>query len=114
MREAAVVTMGPLLRSESAPEMSLELSLYVRSPVSAEVRGAMERVRQHGLALQSVSEELKRDREVVMEAVRQNGLALQLASKELKGDREVVTEAVRQNGEALQLASEERKATGAW
>ena len=119
MRQAAITTMGQLLRMEGAPGMSLELSLYIWSPASAEVQVAIELVRQNGLALGYVSEELKRDREVVIEAVRQNSFALQFASLELKGDREVVIEAVRQNrrrrhscrlfGLALRFASEELK-----
>jgi precorrin-6B methylase 2 len=109
MRPAAITTMGQLLRMEGAPGMSLELSLYIRSPASAEVQVAIKRVRQNGEALGSVSEELKGDREVVIEAVRQDGWALRYASEELRRDREVVTEAVRQQGSALQYVSPELK-----
>ena len=78
MRQAAITTMGQLLRMEGAPGMSLELSLYIWSPASAEVQVAIERVRRDGHALRFASEELKCDREIVTEAVRQNGEALSM------------------------------------
>eukprot|EP00972_Heterocapsa_arctica_P098359 14514634-Heterocapsa_arctica.AAC.1 len=74
METAAIRTMGELLRMEAGPAMSLELLLIrIQDPA---VVTAIEAVRQNGLALQSVSEELRSDREVVIEAVKQNGLAL--------------------------------------
>jgi hypothetical protein len=56
-----------------------------------------------------ISEELKKDKEVVLAAVKQDGYALQYASEELKKDKEVVLAAVKQNGYALKYASEELK-----
>eukprot|EP00972_Heterocapsa_arctica_P066824 9859779-Heterocapsa_arctica.AAC.1 len=61
MGTAAIITMGQLLRMEARPEMSLELLLYIRSPAVVEV---LEAVKQNGMALQDVSEELRHDREV--------------------------------------------------
>ena len=61
-------------------------------------------------AWQSISEELRADREVVMEAVRQDSWALQWASPELRADREVVSEAMKQCGQTLEFASEELRA----
>ena len=64
---------------------------------------------QDGWALQSATEELKGDYEIVMAAVSQDGYALQDAAEELKGDREIVMAAVSQNGGALRFAAEELK-----
>ena len=70
---------------------------------------AMSRVSHNGLMLEFVSEELKRDRDIVLKAVRNTGYALRYASDELKQDREFVLAAVTQSGCALLHASEELK-----
>ena len=54
----------------------------------------LEAVKQNGMALQYVCEELRKDRDVVLEAVKQNGSALVWASEELRKDRDVVLAAV--------------------
>ena len=68
----------------------------------------LERVAQHGGALQYAAE-LQGDREIVLAAVAQAGNALQFAAAELKGDREIVLAAVAQNGHALEYAAAELK-----
>ena len=73
MATAAIGTVGELLQMEGGPEMSLELTLYIRSAAVAE---AIEAIRQEGWTLGLASEELRADREVVMEAVKQKCRAL--------------------------------------
>ena len=46
----------------------------------------LDRVAQHGCALEYAPAELKGDREIVLAAVAQHGLALEYAAAELKGD----------------------------
>ena len=106
MAAVGVVTIGHLLQLLAGHGDTLELLLYIRSTVVTE---ALEAVKKDGHALRHVSEELKRDREVVMEAVKQAGYAFRHASEELKRDREVVMEAVAHNGYAFRHASEELK-----
>jgi lambda repressor-like predicted transcriptional regulator len=72
-------------------------------------RSALIAVKQDGMELRYVSNELKKDREVVLAAVKENGLALEYASDELKNDREVVLAAVEENGWAIEYASDELK-----
>jgi len=64
-------------------------------------------VRTNWEAIKSLPASFRDDRQVVMEAVRQSGWALELASEALRADRDVVLEAVRTAGLALQFASEE-------
>ena len=47
-------------------------------------------MKQHGLALQYASEQLRGDREVVLAAVKQKGRALCFASEQLQNDPELV------------------------
>lgn len=63
-------------------------------------------VRQNGLALQYVSEELRDDRNLILAAVQQNGLALQFASERLRRDEGVVLAAVKQNSMSVQFSGE--------
>merc|ERR1740130_806704 len=63
----------------------------------------------HGWALAFVSEELRRDPEVVLAAVSKNSWALQHASEELSADPAFMTQVLAANGYALQFASKELK-----
>ncbi|MEK9658305.1 MAG: DUF4116 domain-containing protein, partial [bacterium] len=62
-------------------------------------------VEKDGLALEHVSTDCERYRDIVLAAVGQNGLALIYASEEMKADPAVVKAAVEKNGFALTLAS---------
>ena len=64
-------------------------------------------VKKNGFSLQSASDELKKDKEIVLAAMNQNGLALGFASGELKNDKEIVLAAVKEDGRALKYASAE-------
>ena len=61
--------------------------------------------------LETASESLRADKEVVLEAVKRNGLALEYASEQLKDDKEVVLEAIEHSieGIAFKYASERLK-----
>ena len=54
----------------------------------------IETLKNDGMELKHVSDELKNDREVVLAAVKQNGMALEYASDELKKDKEIVKAAI--------------------
>ncbi len=79
------------------------------SATEEEKERALEQVKENGINLQGLPENLKREKEVVLEAVKQSGMALEHASEDLKKDREVILEAVKQSGMALQYASEDLK-----
>ena len=68
-------------------------------------------VARDGNRLRNVSEELKRDRDIVLTAVTNclDSWALRYASDELKQDREFMLKAVARSGQALEYASEELK-----
>ena len=75
-----------------------------------DARGTMlAQVSRNGRALQSASEEMKGDREIVMAAVSRYGYALRYATEEMKGDRKIVMAAVSKAGPALRYATEEMK-----
>jgi hypothetical protein len=63
-------------------------------------------VRNNGIALENVPEELKNNLNIVKVAVTENGLALQFASEGIKNNLDIVRIAVTENGLALQFASE--------
>ena len=69
---------------------------------------AIQAMMKNGLDLQTLPQQLRRDREVVLTAVVQNGMALCYAKK-WSTDREVVLSAVNQNGFALFFASDALK-----
>ena len=71
----------------------------------------MAAVNQDGAALESVSEDLQRDWEIVMAAVNQSGNALNFASEDIKKHREIVMAGVKQNGCALKFAYFELRVT---
>jgi uncharacterized membrane protein YqjE len=81
--------------------------------LSPELKGdkevALAAVTNEGMTLKFASPELKSDKEVVLASVKQNGSALEFASLELKSDKEVVLSSVKQNGSALEFASLELK-----
>ena len=54
----------------------------------------IESLKNNGMELEHVSDELKNDKEVVFVAVKQNGMALEYASDELKKDKEIVKAAI--------------------
>jgi len=62
-------------------------------------------IERDGLALESVDNAFKIDKDVVKAAVTQNGLALQFADASLKNDEAIVLAAVTQNGLAIQFAN---------
>jgi hypothetical protein len=64
-------------------------------------------LRQNGLALEFVPEELKNNRELVLVAVVSNALSLQYASDMLKNDQEVLVAAAKQNILGLNFMPEE-------
>ncbi|CAE7571478.1 unnamed protein product [Symbiodinium natans] len=70
-------------------------------------------VRSDGHALQHASEDLRADRHVVLAAVKENGLALRHAAQVLCSDQDLVLAAVRQNGLALQHAAPELRRSSA-
>jgi hypothetical protein len=72
---------------------------------------AIERVTENWREIESMSLELRNDREVVLPAVIQDGRALRFASEGLRGDRDVVLAAELQNQEALRYASLEANAS---
>ena len=57
----------------------------------------LEQLKLNGCGLDTASEELKNDKEIVLEAVKNNSLAIEFASKELKCDKEVILEAAKNN-----------------
>ena len=61
----------------------------------------MAAVNQDWHALQFVSEDLKRNREILMAGVKHNGLILRLLSNGIHGDKDIFLEAVREHGEAF-------------
>ena len=65
-------------------------------------------VKRRGWALESASDRMKDDPDVVLAAVKKNGLALEWAAS-LQNDTEVVLAAVKQRGWALQFASDRLK-----
>jgi hypothetical protein len=67
----------------------------------------IQRVAQHGYALQYTSDDLRNNKEIVLIAVAQDGEALQFASDDLRKSKEIVLIAVAQNGLALEFASKE-------
>ena len=74
----------------------------------------MEALKQDGMALNSASDDLKKDKEVVMVAVNRSGYALEYASETLKADKEVVMAALQENGSALNLLAKRSKQTRKW
>ena len=66
---------------------------------------AMRAVKRHWTALKFVSDELKKDKELVWAAILQNWGALELASDELKGDRDFMIKSVKLNWRTLKFAS---------
>ena len=65
----------------------------------------MAAVKQRGYALQLVSEDLRRDRDIVMAAVKQYGCALEFASFELWGDCDVVLNAAGHDSSSICFAN---------
>ena len=61
------------------------------------------KIKENGMALETINENLKRNKTIVLLAVTQNGLALQYAADRLKKDREVVLAAVTQNGSGISI-----------
>ena len=61
-------------------------------------------LRNDGMALQHVHQQLKTCVEIVAIAVQQNGLALQFAPASC-GDKDLVTQALHNNGEALRFVA---------
>ena len=82
-----------------------------REKRAREKRAAIRAVTADGLALQRLSQEMRRNIDVVKTAVTQNGLALQFAAGYLKRDYDIVYAAVYDNPWALQYASEELRDT---
>lgn len=70
---------------------------------------ALEDVKENGLFLKFISDELKDDKDVVMQAVKDNAYALQYASERLKDDEDVVFEAMEKNTLAFRFASDRLK-----
>eukprot|EP00971_Amphidinium_carterae_P164549 3262220-Amphidinium_carterae.1 len=68
---------------------------------------AIERVKENGLELKHLAEELRSDRDIVSTAVRQNPLALKHAAAAMRRERDIVLDAVSQHGYALAYAAEE-------
>ena len=82
---------------------------WPRREIITDRREALEAVRQDGLMLENVSDELKNDEEIVLAAVRQDSMALQYASDAMKRNRRVVLAAGQQNQMALVFANDELK-----
>jgi len=57
------------------------------------------------LMMEFVSDDLKKDRDVVMKAVTTNGFSLAFVDESLQDDETVVTAAINENGRSLQFAS---------
>ncbi|KAG2394160.1 hypothetical protein C9374_003924 [Naegleria lovaniensis] len=64
-------------------------------------------LQQNWRALKDVSEDFKKDKEIVMQAVKQNWCALQFASEYLKKDYEIVLAAIKGNGFEFRYASDD-------
>ena len=62
---------------------------------------ALEIVKSSGYELENLSDELKKDKEIVLEAVKQNGTVIQFADDSLKKDEEIVLEAIKNNGTTI-------------
>ncbi|OAD21102.1 hypothetical protein THIOM_003148 [Candidatus Thiomargarita nelsonii] len=111
---------GPIYdENGNYPEWKIALIAVQKEPwalesVSEELRSDREfvlaAIQKSDWAFGYASEELRADREFVLAAVRQNGKALQYASEELQADREIVLAAIQQDGEAIKYASEELRA----
>ena len=65
----------------------------------------MAAVKQRGFALQLVSEDLRRDREILMDAVKQYGGVLEFLSLELQCDCDVVIESAEHKSDSLQYSN---------
>ena len=61
-------------------------------------------VRRNGLVLKFLSNDFKRNKEIVMLAVTDNGLALQYASEHLKADLDVIKAAMIEDKDAIKYA----------
>jgi len=70
---------------------------------------ALKIVKESGYELENLSEEFKKDKDVVLAAIKQGGSNLQYADESLKKDKEIVLEAVKQEGYALEYAGESLK-----
>ena len=63
----------------------------------------MDAVKQFGLALNLVSEDPKRDRDIVTNEVKWEGQALKFASEDIQQDMDILASAVNQNGVGAQV-----------
>jgi hypothetical protein len=71
---------------------------------------ALEIVKDDGFALETLSEEFKKDRDVVLEAIKTSGMGgLQYADKSFYKDRDLILIAVKKNGRCLNRADENLK-----
>ena len=71
----------------------------------------MTAVKQNGLALDHVPNDIRGDKEIVLEAVRENGEAFEFASLQLRGDCDVVLEAAEHKRSSLQHSNLTRLAS---
>lgn len=68
---------------------------------------AMRMVRDCGLKMCELSQDLRDDREIVIAAIRNNPEALRFASYRLRSDRDIFLMAIRMDGNAIQYGSED-------
>eukprot|EP00759_Apiculatamorpha_spiralis_P029870 PhF_6_TR31821/c0_g1_i1/m.47017 len=92
---------GMLLSYLPFQESSGSTSFFRRSSPGKHLFAA---VRQNGMALQFLTSEFRKDKELVKAAVESSGLALQFADSTLRSDKQIVSMACNQNGFALQYA----------
>ena len=87
----------------------MEEGQQVQHPAAEEVeilngkKAAIAVVIEDWRALETMSDVLKGDRDVVMAAVTKHGMAIKYSSEELRSDKEVVLAAVTQHGRAFFL-----------
>ena len=70
---------------------------------------ALKLVQESGYELENLTDEFKKNKEIVLIAVKQDGTNLQYADDSLKKDKEIVREAVRRSNEAIQYIDESLK-----
>lgn len=85
------------------------LDVTAQSPDQKNIQ-ELNAVRESGLTLKTLSEELRNDRDIVMAAISQNGYAVRYASDNLRNDKEIIETAIKNSKYAFQYASVELRA----
>ena len=77
--------------------------------ITREFQETLNRIRENGLRLHNVSDELKNNPEIILAAVEQDSNLLEFASERLKDNYNIVLAGLKNRGIALEFASERLK-----